>query len=235
MNSLPLYVGHEHECAYLPGRTARMAMVPPDFPLNRELFSILVANGFRRSGELVYRTYCQDCAACVPVRVPVERFRPNRSQRRVQRLNAGLQVVEKPPEFDASHYALYRAYQRGRHPGGDMGQGTPGDYMDFLGNTRWEGASFFEFREQDRLLAVAVADQLDDGFSAVYTFYDPAETRRSLGTFAVLWQINEALRRGLQHVYLGFWIQASSKMAYKSGFRPIQIMTPSGWVDGPSP
>lgn len=99
MNSLPLYVGHEHECAYLPGRTARMAMVPPDFPLNRELFSILVANGFRRSGELVYRTYCQDCAACVPVRVPVERFRPNRSQRRVQRLNAGLQVVEKPPSL----------------------------------------------------------------------------------------------------------------------------------------
>lgn len=235
MNSLPLYVGHEHECAYLPGRTARMAMVPPDLPLNRELFSILVANGFRRSGELVYRTYCQNCAACVPVRVPVERFRPNRSQRRVQRLNAGLQVVEKPPEFDASHYALYRAYQRGRHPGGDMGQATPEDYMDFLGNTRWEGTRFFEFREHGRVLTVAVADQLDDGFSAVYTFYDPAETRRSLGTYAILWEIDEALRRGLQHVYLGFWIQASPKMAYKSGIRPMQILTPSGWVDGPNP
>jgi arginyl-tRNA--protein-N-Asp/Glu arginylyltransferase len=235
VNSLPLYLGHEHECAYLPGRSARMAMVPSDLVLNRELFSILVAHGFRRSGELVYRTYCEDCAACVPIRVPVERFRPNRSQRRVQRLNAGLQVVERPPEFHATHYALYRAYQQERHPGGDMSQATAEDYMDFLGNTRWEGTRFFEFREQDRVLAVAVADQLVDGFSAVYTFYDPAEVRRGLGTFAVLWEIEEALRRGMSHVYLGFWIQASRKMSYKSGFRPFQILTCSGWVDGPGP
>lgn len=230
VTSVPLYLGHEHACPYLPGREARMAFVDPDIPLTRSRFSLLVANGFRRSGGLVYRPYCSNCSACVPVRIPVDRFRPNRVQRRIQQRNVDLRVIEHPAEYHEAHYRLYLRYLKSRHPDSDMGEATPEDYLRFLGNPPWGDTRFIEFCEADRLLAVAVVDGLDDGFSSVYTFYDPDEERRSLGTGAILWQISEVKRRGGAWVYLGFWVAECRKMAYKSGFRPIELLTGKGWV-----
>jgi len=230
MNQVPLYLGHEHECPYLPGRTARMAFIPPDLPLSQSDFSLLLANGFRRSGDLVYRTYCESCAACVPVRISVADFQPNRAQRRIARGNAGLRIIEKPAEYDDEHYRLYLRYLQSRHPESNMGQCSAEEYVGFLGNVRFEGTRFFEFRDNDNLLAVAVVDMLDHGFSAVYTFYAPDAQSRSLGTFAVLWQIEEAQRRGRGWVYLGFWVKKCRKMAYKSAFRPLERLVGREWI-----
>jgi hypothetical protein len=112
MNQVPLYLGHEHECPYLPGQTARMAFMPPDLPLSQSGFSLLVANGFRRSGDLVYRTYCESCAACVPVRISVADFQPNRAQRRIARGNAALRIIEKPAEMSALKVPAFSNFAR---------------------------------------------------------------------------------------------------------------------------
>ncbi len=230
MKRLPLYLGHEHACPYLEGQTARMAFIPPDLTLSLPDYSLLVANGFRRSGDLVYRTCCVSCAACIPVRIPVAEFRPNRSQRRIARLNRAVRVIEKPAGYDDAHYQLYLRYLQVRHPESDMAKASPEDYFNFLGNIRTEGTRFCEFREDGTLLAVAVVDVLDHGFSAVYTFYAPDIQSRSPGTFAILWQIQEAHRRGLDCVYLGFWLAGCRKMAYKSGFRPLERLIGAEWI-----
>jgi arginine-tRNA-protein transferase len=161
----------------------------------------------------------------------VDRFQPNRTQQRILRRNAGLQAIERPAVYDEAQYRLYVRYLAARHPDSAMGDASPRDYLQFLGNPRWEGTRFIEFREADRLLAVAVIDQVIDGFSAVYTFYEPDEARRSLGVNAILWQIAEVKRRGGFCVYLGFWVAECPKMAYKSGFRPIEILTGNRWTN----
>ncbi len=226
---LPLYVGLPHPCGYLEGREARMAFVPPELAVDRSLYTLLVANGFRRSGELVYRPHCPGCEACVPVRIPVRWFRPNRSQRRVARRNAHLTATVLPPVFRAEHYRLYTRYLDARHADGEMAGASPEDFMRFLGNQRWEGTRFVEFRADETLLAVAVVDELEDGLSAVYTFYEPSAEHLSLGTWAILWMVAEAGRRGQAHVYLGFWVRDCPKMAYKSGFRPLERLADGGW------
>jgi arginine-tRNA-protein transferase len=190
----------------------------------------LAANGFRRSGDLVYRPHCADCRACIPVRIPVREFQPNRSQRRIGKLNAGLRVIAKSAEYDDEHYRLYARYLDARHPDSGMGQSDPEDYIRFLGNSGWLDSVFFEFREGETLLAVSVVDRLKEGLSAVYTFYDPVMERRSLGTYAILWQIGESQRQALSWLYLGFWIAECRKMAYKGSFQPLQALTESGWV-----
>ena len=207
-----------------------MAYVPPDLPLDQRFYSLLAACGFRRSGGLVYRPYCQGCAACIPVRIPVRLFKPNRAQRRISKRNADLRVIDLPDRYEPEHYRLYARYLRERHPDSGMVEVTPEEYRGFLANPSWEGARFVEFRENERLVAVAVVDLLLDGMSAVYTYYDPAEQRRGLGTLAVLWQVEEARKRGLDWVYLGFWISGCGKMAYKSSFQPLQCLTPTGWI-----
>ncbi|CAL1239079.1 arginyltransferase [Candidatus Methylocalor cossyra] len=229
MKPIPLYIGYEHDCDYLPGRRAQMAYVSPRVPLDRAIYTRLAASGFRRSGEMVYRPYCRDCSACVPVRIPVQEFRPNRSQRRVEKANADLTVTRKLDVFDEEHYQLYMRYLRSRHPEGHMVLSSREDYIQFVAS-EWGDTGFYEFRHGSELLAVAVVDHLDDGLSAVYTFYDPDQPRRSLGTYAVLWQVAEARRRGLPWVYLGFWIAQCRKMAYKVLFRPLQAMRAEGWV-----
>lgn len=229
MKAIPLHIGYEHECDYIPDNQARMAYVSPRVPLDKSVYTRLVANGFRRSGDLVYRPYCAECSACLPVRIPVPRFSPNRAQRRVLKANADLRVVEKPGEFDERHFLLYKRYLESRHGHGSMATSTEAEYLQFLGS-RWGEVGFFEFLAGENLLAVAVIDLLESGLSAVYTFYEPEETTRGLGTFAVLWQIDEARRRGLPWVYLGFWISACRKMAYKGNFRPMEVLVGSEWV-----
>lgn len=236
MRAVPLIAGEPHACDYLSGQRARLAYVAPLSILEPMLYSRLVAAGFRRSGELVYRPHCPDCRACIPTRVPVARFAPDRSQRRNWRLNGDLTARVGHPEVRDDHFELFIRYQQGRHGDGSMARMTREDYAEFVA-AAWCDSFLVEFRRDDALLGVAVVDQLEDGFSSVYTYFEPAAEKRGLGTYAVLWQIAEARRRSLRHVYLGFWIGACHKMAYKIRFKPLEVLVGSTWrpVDGIDP
>lgn len=218
-----------HACSYLPGRTATTLFIDPQQRVGVGLFSELTQHGFRRSGDFVYRPHCQDCAACVPVRIGVNRFEPNRSQRRTWRLNRDVSVQRMAPIYKHEHFALYLSYQRARHPGGGMDEPDPEKYMRFL-STRHVQSYFYEMRLGRRLIAVAVADVLPDGLSAVYTFYEPDEGRRGLGVYAIMVEIEEARSQGLPWLYLGYWIEQSPKMNYKRNFKPLEAYANGQWT-----
>ncbi len=230
MRQIGLMLGDGHPCSYLPGRIARSAYVDTRLPLDIPTYSRLAEQGFRRSGDLVYRPHCLMCSACVPVRIPVARFAPDRSQLRNLRDNADMTVRPKPAQYDEEHYRLFRRYLEARHDDGGMADSSPEDYVGFLGS-RWAEAGFVEFRLEKKLLAVAVVDRLDSGLSAVYTFFDPDHAARGLGTLAVLWQIGEARRLDLDWLYLGFWIGNCRKMSYKDRFRPLQALVAGQWLE----
>jgi arginyl-tRNA--protein-N-Asp/Glu arginylyltransferase len=227
-NEPALYISMPHTCSYLPGRTATTLFVNPQQRLEPQLFAHLTRHGFRRSGDFVYRPHCRGCNACVPVRVPVEAFMPNRSQRRNLRHNQDLSIQRCDAAFRKEHFDLYLRYQRQRHPGGGMDERDPKRYIQFL-VTGHVPTDFYELRLGERLLAVAVVDALPDGLSAVYTFYDPDEARRGLGVYSVLFQIAQARRLGLPWVYLGYWIEQSPKMSYKRNFRPLEAYVDGQW------
>jgi leucyl-tRNA---protein transferase len=222
-----LLLSPEHACNYLPGRQARMIFLGPGTTSQNRVYSRLAEQGFRRSGPYLYRPGCEHCQACIPVRVLVQDFRPVRSQRRAWQRNQDLNVKLRPAEFDAEHFNLYQRYMNWRHPDGGMDKPSAADYAAFL--TENDCTLFVEFHLQAELVAVAVVDVLEDALSAVYTFYTPDLPQRSLGTHAILWQIAEARRRRLRWLYLGYWIAASHKMAYKSRFRPFEQLTANGW------
>lgn len=225
---LVFYASPPHECSYLPEREATTLFADPHAPLTPALYSLLAGMGFRRSGNYVYRPRCPDCNACLPVRIPVREFSPARSQRRNWAQNKDLAVSVLPAEYQEEHYALYRKYIHSRHAEGGMDVDAPERYLEFLGS-RWADTRFVEFRLQGRLLMVAVIDLMSDGLSAVYTFFDPDESRRGLGTYAILWQVEEARWRQLPYVYLGYLIDESPKMAYKRRYRPLEYYQQGGW------
>lgn len=226
---LALYATGLHECPYLPGRQARTAFVDPDATMTGEIYANLLQQGFRRSGPYVYRPACPGCSACQSLRVPVAQFRPNRRQRRCISRNADLEVIPRPPRLREAEFDLYRRYIAARHTGGSMDNPTREGYLQFL-TAPWQDTTFYAFQLHGRLVAVAVSDRLADGLSAVYTFFDPALHRRSLGNYAILWQIEEARRLGLDYVHLGYWVAGSTKMAYKADFRPHEIRVGSHWL-----
>jgi arginyl-tRNA--protein-N-Asp/Glu arginylyltransferase len=225
-----IFLSMPHPCSYLPDRTAATLFIDPRFPLDRDRYGAFTRLGFRRSGDLIYRPHCPGCVACVPVRIPVERFRPNRGQRRIWKRNRSVRVVTHPGAFVREHFDLYLRYQAARHPGGGMDDPDSQKYINFLTGRRVE-TSFLEMRESNRLLGVAVIDRLNDGLSAVYTFYDPDEAARSLGTYAILWEIEQARSLQLPWLYLGYWIGESRKMAYKTNFRPIEAYRNGRWAE----
>ncbi len=240
-----LYLSMPHLCSYLPDRLACTMFVDPQHRISNHLFSALMRQGFRRSGDLIYRPHCQECQACVPVRIPIAQFRPNRSQRRTRRKNQDLYCRECGPVFSREHFSLYLRYQTKRHPDGSMNDPDPKKYMDFL-VSRHTDTRFFEFRRQPakwagedaiddaadpgELVSVAVVDVLPDGLSAVYTFFDPDVTDRALGVHAILWLIEYAREHELEWLYLGYWIEESPKMAYKANYRPLEAYQSGRWV-----
>lgn len=227
-NKPELYLSMPHACSYLSGRQSTILFVDPQRLLKDGEYGAFVRQGFRRSGDLVYRPHCQACNACVAVRVPVRTFQPTRGQRRVWNRNRDIQVIEKPAHFDSEHFDLYRRYQAGRHPESGMNDADPKKYLGFLASRQVETV-FFEMRVGDRLLAVAVADVLPDGLSAVYTFFDPDVPQRGLGVYSVLWEIAETARRGLSCLYLGYWIADAVKMSYKTNFQPLEALKSGHW------
>jgi arginine-tRNA-protein transferase len=228
-----LYLSMPHPCSYLPERNSTILFVDPQRILAPGEYGNFVRHGFRRSGDLVYRPHCATCNACVPVRIPVREFRPARSQRRVWSRNADVAVIEKPAHFDVAHFDLYRRYQAGRHPDSGMNDADPQKYLGFLASRQVDTA-FFELRAGGRLLGVAIADLLPDGLSAVYTFFEPTLPERSLGTLAILWEIAEAGRRGLDYLYLGYWIAEAPKMSYKINFQPLEAFRHGRWEQLPA-
>lgn len=227
-NKPDLYLSMPHPCSYLDGRRSTILFVDPQRILAPGDYGAFVRQGFRRSGDLVYRPHCQQCNACVPVRVAVREFKQTRGQRRVWEKNRDIAVIEKPARFEAAHFELYRRYQAGRHPDSGMNDADPQKYLGFLASRQVDTA-FFEIRSGERLLGVAVADLLPDGISAVYTFFEPDEPARGLGVYAVLWEIAEAQRRGLDYLYLGYWIGESPKMSYKINYQPLEAFHAGRW------
>lgn len=234
--ALTLFATGEHECPYLADRRpARTAFVDPQARLDPNIYSQLIGLGFRRSGQFLYQPACRTCAECRSLRIPVNCFRWRRRHRRCWQANADLQVRRLAAVWREEHFQLYRRYVNQRHPGGGMENPTPASYTDFL-IAPWCRTLFHEFRHgaDGRLLAVAVTDRLSDGLSAVYTFFDTRESHRGLGSFAILWQIEEARRLGLRHLYLGYWIAGARRMAYKAQFRPHELFNGRDWVTVPA-
>ncbi len=225
---LQFYNTATYPCSYLPGKQSVSQVAIPPQLITAEIYGSLVRRGFRRSGDFTYRPACAECRECVPVRVPVDRFTPDRSQRRCLRTHAGLQVVERPLRFDEEHYELYRRYQSGRHAGGGMDLDDRAQYTQFLLHSQVD-SRLVEFRDGDALRMVSVIDVLDDGLSSVYTFYEPDVT--GLGTFNILWQIHQCQANDLPHLYLGYWIRDCRKMNYKTRFRPTEGLIDGRWQE----
>jgi len=217
-----------HPCGYFGERTAQNLVIDPASPHLAQIYDAALLRGYRRAGGHVYHPHCRRCQACVPARVDAAEFRPDRSQRRCLRRNADVETVLEPAGYSDEYFGLYARYLDVRHAGGGMDNPAIEDFTRFL-YTPWSPTRFVALRRRGRLLALAVTDFSSTGLSAVYTFFDPGEEARSLGTLAILTQIELARQRGIAHVYLGYWIAGHPKMDYKARFRPLELLGPHGW------
>ncbi len=231
-----LYLSAEHECSYLPDRMANSLFVDPQAEMSSDIYSALIQQGFRRSGNYVYTPYCKKCHDCVPVRLDLRQFSLSRSQKRCRKKNQDVYVIEKKPAYHEAQFQLYTRYVKSRHPGGGMDEPEGDKYLEFL-TSDWSNTVFFEFYTAEQLIGIAVTDLVANGFSAVYTFFEPSNQyqKRSLGVYAILWQIEEAQRRGLDWLYLGYWIKDCNKMNYKNRYQPLEYYYNHQWQQTPPP
>lgn len=227
-NTIQFYQDSPHQCSYLVEQKARNIYPDPNQAMTNQLYNHLIQHGFRRSGDISYRPFCEECQQCIPVRINTQFFQTNRSQRRSLKRNDDLSVIMKPAEFDPEHYRLYCQYLTHRHSGGGMDNPTEESYTNFL-ISGWSDTGFIEIRQGKQLLAVAVTDFISNGASAFYTFFNPEQIKRSLGTYAILKQIELVKTHSLSYLYLGYWIKACDKMSYKQSFSALEAYVDQRW------
>ncbi len=236
LQKLQFYVTTGYSCGYLPNKLAQSLIAAPQHLVNAKVYNSLIQQGFRRSGKFAYRPHCENCRECIPVRIIVQSFIPNRSQKRAFKQHQNLTVTILPVAFHEEHYALYATYQRTRHsdhaqpdkitePMDDAEQ-----YKSFLCQSNVESV-LVEFRENDQLKMVSVIDIVNDGISAVYTFYDTNDEKASYGTYNIMWQTEWTKNLGLPYLYLGYWIKDSQKMAYKQNYKPLEKLIHGVWSE----
>ncbi len=228
LSALHFYMTAPYPCSYLPGLQAGSQVTTPTFLISPPVYSELVRHGFRRSGTYTYRPRCAGCCACIPLRVPVGEFKPNRSQRRAWKQHTDLKVSLHGLHDSLEYYELYLRYQRARHADGGMDNDDRESYQSFLLQSHVD-TILVEFRLNDLLCMVSVIDMLSDGLSSVYTFFDPDLPRARLGVYNVLWQIELCRKIELDYVYLGYWIKNSRKMSYKSQYQPAEGLIGGSW------
>jgi leucyl-tRNA---protein transferase len=217
-------------CPYIQGRAERKLIVELSGTGASLFYDDLSRAGFRRSHRFAYRPACRGCSSCVPVRIAAERFRHTRSTRRIRNTNRDISSRLVAARATPEQFRLFSAYQRTRHGDSDMASMSYGDYRGMIEDSPVRTA-IAEFRDRSgELVAASLVDLLDDGVSAVYSFYDPLQPKRSLGTWSVLWLVEQCQRQGLPFVYLGYWIADSPKMAYKARFPALEQLTAAGWT-----
>ena len=229
MRDLKVYTTYPHSCSYLEDQEATTLFVDPRQRVDKQLYSNLSLLGFRRSGNHIYRPHCTYCDACIPARIPVAQFAPKRGQRRTWNRNSDLMAQRTDDIRDDAAFNLYRRYIELRHAEGDMYPPDREQYESFLNNA-WDCTHYYRFYDKGTLVALAVVDELVDGLSAIYTFFEPDAHKRSLGVYAILWQIEAARDMGLDYLYLGYWIRDCQKMSYKSDYRPLELYVKSRWT-----
>lgn len=229
--TMRLFATYEHSCPYLPEKNSVNAIVDPKFPMGVKLYSQMIDDGYRRSGKQVYRPYCPDCNECISTRIAVADFKPSRSQKRNWKLNSDLVVTENKCGFTSEYNDLYMEYTNTRHAADDVESEDDLESFTSFIETHWCHTTYYEFRKDQALLCVAAVDVLEQGLSAVYTFFKPdASQKRGLGTYALLWEIEQAKKMGLTYVYPGYWIKESQKMNYKTRFQPIHGRVNGEWI-----
>lgn len=228
IDNIAFHLTPEHDCSYLDDRQAVTLFVDPEYKISMQQYSQLAKIGFRRSGAHVYRPHCSNCGLCIPVRVNVHDFIPNRSQRRNLKANEKISYVVTDASYQDEHFDLYRRYMKGRHAGGGMDNDEPENYEGLI-KADWSTSKLLEFRLDKKLLMIAVVDCLDDSVSAVYTFFDPEFSSKGLGIFGVLTEMSFVKSIGLDWLYLGYWNPKSQKMAYKSNYQPMEFFDGHAW------
>lgn len=231
--TLQFYATAPYACSYLPDHHARSQVASPPQLIHTKVYSELIRAGFRRSGYFTYRPHCDQCQACIATRIRVQDFRPNRSQIRAQRKHQSLVAKVMALQFVPEHFTLYKTYQHSRHAlqidgSTEDSQDDEEQYRQFLVQSHIE-SYLVEFRENHILRMVCVIDQVKDGLSSVYTFYDSSQSQASFGTYGVLWQVAKAKELQLPFVYLGYYIKESQKMSYKALFKPIEGLNNGAW------
>ena len=218
-------------CPYLSGQIEQQLFAELSGPNPLKTFDILSQGGFRRSHQIIYKPACKDCNECIPVRIPVKKFKKSKAWRRCINRNIDLNVTVIGAKVSEEQFSLFQQYIRIRHVEGEMSKMSRRDYAAMVLDSPVDTV-MVEFRDrQSRLIACCLMDRLDGGLSAVYSFFNPVEERRSLGTFVILWMIEEAKRLDLKHVYLGYWVAGSPKMDYKVRFRTLECFGTEGWTE----
>lgn len=229
-NPIRLFETVVDDCPYLDDQQSASILVDPDHEIDNTLFTMLSRSGFRRSGDMLYSPKCPTCNACVSVRIPVSRFKASRSQKRVWRKNLDLTVSVEDVRYDEEHFNIYLKYQEQRHPDSSMCDEDPDKYIGFI-DSYFSRSKFLCVRDGEKLVGISVMDQFEGGLSAVYTFFDPDYSNRSLGTYAILYMIKLCRLRDIPFVYLGYWIDGSQKMDYKRQFKPLQGYRNRQWEE----
>lgn len=227
---IKLYQGSVNECSYLDNQEAINIYADPHHPNPRAVYNQLIKRGFRRSGEYVYRPGCNDCQACVPVRIRCRDFTPRRTDKRNLKKNSDLAVDFTTARYTDEYFDLYQRYLNSRHRGGGMDDPEPDDFERFLLNP-WGETLFVDVRYQGKVIAVAVTDATTEGLSAVYTFFDPSYAERGLGRFCILQQVELCKIMSMPYLYLGYWVDGCQKMQYKTDYSPQEHFDGNGWLD----